>query len=190
MFLACQVRKIKKLKKYTFIIISLNYFVKPFFTVCIMLLGSSSNYTGFCESGFHCISGASTPIPTDMITGRPCPYGHYCPSGTPSPVTCPSGTFANTTGTRAVSDCLDCTPGMYCLTPGLTNPTGFCHAGYYCSGKAKSPTPTNGINGRNCTRGHYCPAGSPQPKPCDVSLNTFFPLAPWCVRVLFKHTTA
>ena len=145
-----------------------------FFEFSYLVSGSSSNYTGLCQSGYHCISGASTPIPTDMITGRPCPVGQYCLSGAASPVDCPPGTFANTTGGRMVSDCSDCTPGMYCENPGLSNPTGYCSAGYYCTSKSQSPTPTDGITGRNCTPGHYCPVGSPQPKPCDVCYLVLF----------------
>ena len=114
-----------------------------------------------------------------MVTGRPCPVGHFCPTGTTSPDPCPSGTFANTTGGRMLSDCLDCTPGMYCENQQLSQPTGYCSAGYYCSLKAKTSTPSDGITGRNCTPGHYCPVGSSQPKPCDVS---FFKLS-------YKSTT-
>ena len=37
----------------------------------------------------------------------------------------------------------ECTPGMYCATAGLSEPTGNCTAGYYCSGLATSPTPSD-----------------------------------------------
>ena len=43
--------------------------------------------------------------------------------------TCPPGTYSNQTGLQADTECTPCTPGYYCETPGLTEPTGPCDAG-------------------------------------------------------------
>lgn len=32
-------------------------------------------------------------------------------------------------------------PGMFCVSQGLTQPSGLCHSGHYCTGGAVSPTP-------------------------------------------------
>jgi len=45
---------------------------------------------------------------------------------------CPIGTYSNTSGLVSVDECTDCDPGMYCDSPGLTQPTGECAAGHYC----------------------------------------------------------
>ena len=55
----------------------------------------SVNVTGDCSAGFWCISGAATDSPIDGTTGRRCPEGHYCPSGTTVPVPCPVGTWSD-----------------------------------------------------------------------------------------------
>ena len=62
---------------------------------------------------------------------NPCPEGHYCPAGTyvSTQFPCPTGTFYNLTMATALEDCIYCTAGSYCATPGLTNPTGLCDAG-------------------------------------------------------------
>ena len=42
---------------------------------------------------------------------------------------CPLGTYSNMTGLIEESECWDCSPGYYCATEGLTEPTGPCDAG-------------------------------------------------------------
>lgn len=39
-------------------------------------------------------------------------------------------------------------------------------AGYYCSGRAASPTPSDGLTGNICPVEHYCPSGSTSPLVC------------------------
>jgi hypothetical protein len=36
---------------------------------------------GPCSAGYYCLSGASTPTPTDGTTGNVCPQGKYCLEG-------------------------------------------------------------------------------------------------------------
>ena len=36
---------------------------------------------GPCSAGHYCLSGASTPTPTDGTTGNVCPQGRYCVEG-------------------------------------------------------------------------------------------------------------
>ncbi len=60
--------------------------------------------------------------------------GYYCPTQSQQPTPCPIGTFSGASGNRALSDCLQCTPGSYCNASALLAPVGLCTAGYYCSG--------------------------------------------------------
>jgi hypothetical protein len=46
------------------------------------------------------------------------------------------------TGKQAVSDCIDCPGGKYCLTTGSSNITNDCDPGYYCIGAAFESNPT------------------------------------------------
>ena len=64
--------------------------------------------------------------------GKTCPEGSYCPGGGINPFPCPRGTFSNTEGLFNVSTCELCTTGQYCVSDGLTEPTGLCDAGHYC----------------------------------------------------------
>ncbi len=72
--------------------------------------------------GYYCYGNS-----TDYVD-KPCPVGHYCPEGTADPMmfACPVGTFNPLTMEVNDSACLPCTPGMYCMTSGLENPTGNC----------------------------------------------------------------
>lgn len=51
-------------------------------------------------------------------------------------------------------DELQCTPGYYCATTGLTEPEGLCSPGHYCSHGARTATPIDGITGGLCGGGH------------------------------------
>ncbi|KAG8568304.1 hypothetical protein GDO81_013953 [Engystomops pustulosus] len=122
-----------------------------------------------CPSGHFC-NGLGVSMPAL------CPVGHYCPPGA-SFITvypCPAGTYGPKTGASSISDCETCPAGMYCSSEGLSSPTGYCYAGYYCSQGAINPTPItprvpfdlhypqNDI----CPAGHYCPNGTRSPVPC------------------------
>lgn len=74
--------------------------------------------------------------------------GHYCPSGTNATLPCPAGTFNPSVGIGFVNQCLGCTAGQYCQGFGLNVTTGNCSLGYYCSGNASVPNPTDGSTGK------------------------------------------
>lgn len=65
--------------------------------------------------------------------------GYYCPEGAPRPIACD--------------------PGMYCANWTLAAPMGLCTAGFYCNSTSSSATPTDGVTGNLCPKGHYCPEG-------------------------------
>ena len=112
--------------------------------------------TGNCAEGFFCSGNATLPNPSTSL----CPAGHYCLSGTTTPVGCPPGYFSNAEGNRGLADCTNCTPGYYCAANGLTSPTGMCDSGYYCPEGQSSSTAFL------CPRGHFCGNGSGVPTPC------------------------
>lgn len=59
--------------------------------------------------------------------------GYYCPLNTGADLQpCPSGTYNQRPGIHNVTECTQCDGGTYCLTPGLSAPSGNCSAGYYC----------------------------------------------------------
>lgn len=74
-----------------------------------------------------------------------CTMGYYCTGGTSIPEPCPIGTFGDNYNYVYMSDCQDCTPGMYCETEGLTAPTGNCSDGHYCTGAAETAQPIDHI---------------------------------------------
>lgn len=98
----------------------------------------------------------------DIFAGNICPEGAYCPVGSQSHTLCQAGYYLNSTGNDVVSDCVLCTPGMYCDGNGNNEPDGYCSAGWYCPGGQDDSMPT----GYNCTMGHYCPVGSSAPLRC------------------------
>ena len=67
------------------------------------------------------------------VTNTPCTVGNYCVQDSVLPAKCAVGKYAPYTGNDEESDCLDCTPGYYCDTQGIHEPTGLCDAGYYCT---------------------------------------------------------
>ena len=141
---------------------------------------NSSDGSGPCSSGYFCIEQASTSTPTDGITGNICASGHYCPEGTIDQIPCPIGTYLPNSGGESASDCLGCTSGFYCAVTGLSEPSGECEAGYYCSGNSTLPTPVDGIVGDTCDAGHFCPQGSNRPIPCPPGTFSSQPLASQC----------
>ncbi len=107
-----------------------------------------------CPSGSYCPIATSNPLT--------CPAGSYCLTGTSNPAPCVVGTFSNTTGVRRVDDCSPCSPGMYCASAGLTAPTGYCAAGYYClagSNTSAPAPPGDPFSTAALAIGGRCPAG-------------------------------
>jgi hypothetical protein len=68
--------------------------------------------------GYVCLAGSDTATPTNGINGYICPAGSYCPEGSTIETFCPAGTFSNSTGLQAESDCTPCTAGYYCSSTG------------------------------------------------------------------------
>ena len=126
--------------------------------------------TGDCDPGYYCLYGSdsATPGPSSSGDAGVCPAGSFCPAATGNPEPCPVGTFSNTTQLTSSSECTDCSGGKYCLTTGLTEPTGDCDAGYYCLSKATQSQPPDGATGGECPEAHYCPIGTSDPLPCPA----------------------
>ncbi|GIQ81354.1 hypothetical protein KIPB_002301, partial [Kipferlia bialata] len=113
---------------------------------------------GNCNAGYYCEGGSDSYSPTDSTGNAICPVGHYCDAGSASPVQCPAGTYNPSTKGDSISDCLACTAGMYCESEGLSSPTSYCAAGYYCpSSESISDSKPDAFI---CPAGSYCPAGS------------------------------
>jgi hypothetical protein len=130
-----------------------------------------------CPATLYCPSGTSR-IPNTESDG--CRVGYYCPEGTAAPMPCPAGTFNPHRGRGEVGECVQCTPGFYCGSSGLSNVTGECDPGHYCPAGSSSATQINcppryyrsTPRGENedfcsvCPRGFYCPSGTSMPIPC------------------------
>ncbi|KAL2085398.1 hypothetical protein ACEWY4_018718 [Coilia grayii] len=122
--------------------------------------------TGSCDPGFLCLGGASSPAPTDGVTGILCPEGFYCPAGSYTPLPCPKGTFSERTGLGHHSECQPCSPGFYCAEPGLTAVSGPCLAGFFCLGGSPHVAPVGEEHGDLCPEGHFCATGTALPTAC------------------------
>jgi hypothetical protein len=118
-----------------------------------------------CPAGRYCENYASN-------SSEPCPLGYFCPEGTDVPSRCPAGTYGPQFGLQEVSDCSPCVPGKYCDSNGLSQPTGPCEKGYFCSGGSTLRNPFDQEFGSICPAGHFCPQGSSSPSPCP--LGTFW----------------
>ncbi|XP_049323141.1 zonadhesin isoform X1 [Astyanax mexicanus] len=130
-------------------------------------LPGASQPQGSCQQGYFCQSGSAYPAPLNtsgsLING-PCPQGHYCPSGTLNPMPCPAGSMRNLSGGYSMESCMPCPAGHYCAGEGLDSPSGPCAAGFYCPADFSSTTPHAFL----CSKGHYCPVGSPWALPCPT----------------------
>jgi hypothetical protein len=90
-----------------------------------------------------------------------CPPGHYCPTGSVSPIQCPPGTNSSSVGLTNETDCAACQRGFYCPLNATVFATRQCLPGYYC------PTGTGVVNDSIlCPTGSHCPLGSPEPTQC------------------------
>ena len=85
------------------------------------------------------------------------------------------GTYFPDTGARAVSVCLDCSPGHYCPTAGMSAPGPDCTAGFYCTGRA--------VDGEQhaAPPGYFTSAGSSQPQACAPGTMTSISAQSTCV---------
>ncbi|CAG9314260.1 unnamed protein product [Blepharisma stoltei] len=129
--------------------------------------GASVSDCASCTPGYYCPTTATT-------TPTICTIGSYCPSGTITPLQCPSGTYGANTGLATSTDCTSCDAGHYCQSPGQTGTTDTCTEGFYCSGGASIATPNDGQTGKKCPAGGYCPAGTTSPQKCSAgTFNNF-----------------
>ena len=115
-----------------------------------------------CPASYFCDSTFDVVI---LGTDNLCPEGYFCPEGTTAPTSypCPPGTYSNQTGLTSDSQCSLCEPGVYCLAPGLTQPSGLCSAGYFCKLGAIVPTPVQGDEANAYPPGRYYPQGTIEP---------------------------
>ena len=127
---------------------------------CPMFGQTSPN--GPCHEGYYCLYGANSSTPDQGVMADECPAGHYCPTGTITPVECPRGTYNPVTMAGSSSDCQNCPAGQYCNTSGLIQPTEYCDEGYFC------PQGSTNSTSFLCTTGHYCPSSSGSPVPCPA----------------------
>ncbi|CAK8677709.1 unnamed protein product [Clavelina lepadiformis] len=131
---------------------------------------NQTSSTKDCDPGYFCRSGVNVSNPTTTPStgdGGVCPPGNYCPRGTGEPEGCDVGKYSDQMGLQAADECLDCEPGKFCSTTGLTAPDGNCTAGYFCSGGSSTSTPT-GTGGDLCSSGFYCPEGTPAELRCPA----------------------
>ena len=123
-----------------------------------------------CPEGFFCDSTVQndTYCSHGVQNPQPCPTGHFCPNGTKfgQEFGCPNGAYSDQTQLKSSAECISCPAGMYCGQEGLSWPSGYCNSGYYCSGRASSPVPSDGTTGNICDPGAYCPSNSSQPTMC------------------------
>lgn len=102
-----------------------------------------------------------------------CPIGSYCPISSQAPTLCPIGSYNPVTGGSSIAlNCLNCPPGKYCGSTGLSAPSGLCASGYFCLASAIeiSPPANDLISNRwgKCPIGYYCPTGTAYPFPCPI----------------------
>ena len=73
-----------------------------------------------CMAGFYC------PDEGMSDTYKDCPKGHYCPAGSSKVKPCKAGTYTNELNRVSETDCKPCSPGSFCATTGLVEPTARC----------------------------------------------------------------
>ena len=110
--------------------------------------------SGDCTEGYYCTLASTVPTPNDGVMGNICPAGYYCPVGTTVQIACGLGTYLPYTGAVSVSECIECPPGYYCNSLGISFPTTVCPVGYICASGVSDYTVTG------CPTGSYCPVGS------------------------------
>ncbi|XP_058655214.1 SCO-spondin isoform X4 [Onychostoma macrolepis] len=121
----------------------------------------------------HCLScpaGTMCPSPGTQEPS-PCPMGHFCPVGTAAAVPCPVGTLGQATRAQSKAACVPCPTGLYCSSPGTSQPQGQCQQGYFCQGGSPNPAPLNTtgyLRNGPCPQGHFCPSGTLMPLPCPA----------------------
>ncbi|OAF72051.1 hypothetical protein A3Q56_00182 [Intoshia linei] len=129
---------------------------------------SLSVVTGLCDAGYYCTSGSSSKTPTGT-NGNICDKGFYCLAGSYIPVACPPGTYQPNTNAKALSDCLPCTAGSYCIGSGLIEVSGTCKSGYFCKSGTVSPKPKTAF----CPKGYFCKSAATDKSECPSGQYNF-----------------
>ena len=120
--------------------------------------------TGNCEAGYYC-TGSNIKQNPRGTNGDVCDNGYYCPEGSGSQIPCPIGTYRDSQGGMALSDCHPCPHGYYCTSTALTTPGQFsCPSGYYCTEGETDSTPDATL----CPIGSMCPTGAKIPTKCEL----------------------
>lgn len=118
-----------------------------------------------CDAGYYCDS-------TGMTEPIQCPIGNYCTTTVSTYTNCPVGTFNPRIGLKASANCLYCTAGKYCLSAGISTPTGLCDPGYYCKFGSSTKKPVDVSTASEvagqCPVGFYCPQATPIPIACPT----------------------
>ena len=85
--------------------------------------GTFSDTPGATSADFcvPCTAGYTCPVAASNATKVRCPAGAFCPSGSSEPLRCNNGTYRNSLGGVAESDCSTCPAGYRCPL-GSTNP--------------------------------------------------------------------
>ncbi|CEM31004.1 unnamed protein product [Vitrella brassicaformis CCMP3155] len=143
-----------------------------------------------CPPGKYCpISGLNASFVQGANAPYICPFGHYCPEGSITPVPSLPGYFVDYEGAQKPTPC---TNGEYCSGYGLSSTSGRCAPGFGCQQPPCAPTDimcppgamyqyevdrifdsADDIYVGRCPIGHYCPATNPDgslfggvPLPC------------------------
>ena len=130
-----------------------------------------------CPEGTFCdpaearrnLSSGTNSSTHGVVLPLDCPPGYYCPNGTQTrwQHPCPLGTFGNKSKLSSVLECVPCSKGYYCKKAGVTQTTGLCYEGYYCTIRATLPNANiTTEQGGPCPPGYYCIEGSYQAEPC------------------------
>lgn len=69
---------------------------------------------------YVCLSGSSSPTPSDVSHGYLCPAGHSCPVGSASEVPCEPGTYSPAPG---AAHCMICPKGTMCSSSATQEPS-------------------------------------------------------------------
>ena len=138
---------------------------------------------GWCSAGYFCGEGSTSRAPQSSnpfsvsyvgdtcinvkngTINDVCPPGHYCKEGSSSPVACPPGFNTSSLGSGSLSDCQQCTKGMYCPQSGTVLATRVCLRGYFCPSGTVNPADDPDLL---CPAGSMCAEGSSIPQPCPL----------------------
>jgi hypothetical protein len=94
------------------------------------------------------------------MMGGLCPAGYLCDDGVIAPEPCPIGKYQPKAG---MDTCDVCPRGKYCDELAIDSEVlklKDCKAGYICFEGSTVPSPTDGITGKKCDKGNYCPRGA------------------------------